>query len=221
MLRPGILSLICAAIVSAFGPITAVGATATLPIAEFRQVCQQAVAHAEARRDVPKDLLTAISYAESGQWDRANRATIAWPWTVTSGGEGHFFPDKQSAVRYVRKLQRAGVRNIDVGCMQINLQYHPDAFASVEDALDPQANALYAARFLEGLHRENHSWWEAIRRYHSADPRHGNPYHQRVVKYWNATKQASAEAYRQSVIDAYRQRRAELAQARAEASARQ
>jgi len=205
-----------AAVASAFGPSPAARAAAALPIAEFRHVCQQAIAHAEARRDLPKNLLTAISFVESAQWDAGNQATIAWPWTVTSGGEGHYFPDKQSAVHFVRELQRAGVRNIDVGCMQVNLQFHPDAFASVEDALDPRINALYAARFLEDLHRDNKAWSAAIRRYHSADPRHANPYYQRVLKYWNQSKLAAAEAYRQSVISAYRQRRAERLNAHAD-----
>ena len=34
-----------------------------------------------------------------------------------------------------------GVRQVDVGCMQINLQSHPHAFASLEDAFDPGSNA--------------------------------------------------------------------------------
>ncbi len=188
---------------------SAAHAAKSLPIAEFRQFCQQAVERAEANRNLPRDLLAAISFAESGQWDAEKQEIIAWPWTVTSGGKGHYFPDKQAAIAFIRDLQRQGVRNIDVGCLQVNLHYHPDAFAGLEEALDPQTNALYAAKFLAQLHRDKKSWSEAIRRYHSADPDRGEPYRARVVNFWNKSKRSTAEAYRQSVIVAYKQRRAQ------------
>ena len=44
------------------------------------------------------------------------------------------------------------MRSIDIGCAQVNLMHHPDAFASLEQAFDPMANADYAARFLKQLH---------------------------------------------------------------------
>jgi len=184
-------------------------AAAPLPIAEFRQICQRATQHAEASSALPRDLLTAISHAESGQWDAQEQAIIAWPWTVTSGGKGRYFPDKQAAIAHVRELQRKGVHNIDVGCLQVNLYYHPDAFSNLEEAFDPKTNARYAAQFLGKLQRSNKSWSEAIKRYHSANPSKGNPYHERVLSFWNKKQQTSAEAYRQSVIAAYKQRRAE------------
>lgn len=184
-------------------------AATQLPIAEFRQICQRATQQAEARSALPKDLLTAISHAESGKWDDVEQAIIAWPWTVTSGGKGRYFPDKQSAIAHVRDLQRQGIRNIDVGCMQVNLHYHPDAFSSLEAAFDPTTNARYAAQFLSKLQRSNKSWSQAIKRYHSANPSHGNPYHARVLGFWNKSQRTSAEAYRQSVVVAYQQRRAE------------
>jgi hypothetical protein len=189
--------------------VSVASAATPLPIAEFRQICRSATQHAETSRALPKDLLTAISFTESGQWDAEEQAIIAWPWTVTSGGKGHFFPDKQSAIAFVRGLQREGIRNIDVGCTQVNLHYHPDAFSSLEAAFDPKTNALYAAQFLSKLHRDNKSWSEAIRRYHSADPRRGEPYRERVLNFWSKTQRTAAEVYRQSVIIAYKQRRAE------------
>jgi hypothetical protein len=184
-------------------------AATSLPMAEFRHYCQHAIQHAEASRALPQDLLSAISFAESGKWDTEKQEIIAWPWTVTSRGKGHYFPDKQAAVAFVRDLQSQGVRNIDVGCLQVNLQYHPDAFSDPEEALDPRTNALYAAKFLAQLHQQNKSWSEAIRRYHSANPDRGDPYRQRVLNFWNKRQRTAAEVYRQSVIDAYKQRRAE------------
>lgn len=200
-----VTALLCVASAAAM----AANAGAGLPVADFRGICQRAAAHAEASQDVPKDLLQAISFTESGQWDAEQEAIFAWPWTVTSGGKGRFFPDKQSAIAHVRNLQNNGVRNIDVGCMQVNLHYHPDAFDSLDAAFDPKTNALYAAKFLRQLHRSNKSWSVAISRYHSADPERGASYRQRVMNFWSKSKRSVAKAYRQSVIEAYKQRRAE------------
>ena len=45
---------------------------------------------------------------------------------------------RQQAVAAVQALQARGVRSIDVGCLQVNLMYHPIAFASLDDAFDPR-----------------------------------------------------------------------------------
>ena len=168
-------------------------AATSLPVPEFRHICQRATENAEAKGALPENLLTAISFAESGQWDSEEQAIIAWPWTVTSGGKGSFFPDKQTAIAHVRDLQGKGVRNIDVGCMQVNLRYHPDAFSNLEEAFDPSENAGYAARFLNNLYRDHKSWAEAVRRYHSADPVRGDSYRERVLNFWHKKQQTSAE----------------------------
>ncbi len=54
-------------------------------------------------------------------------------------------------MKAVAAMRAAGMQSIDVGCMQINLRAHPAAFASIDDAFDPAANADYAARFLRDL----------------------------------------------------------------------
>ena len=203
MERLSYLGVLSAVTLALYLSVSVANAATSLPIAEFRQICQRATHNAEASRALPKDLLTAISFAESGQWDTEEQAIIAWSWTVTSGGKGHFFPDKPAAIAFVRELQSKGVRNIDVGCMQVNLHYHPDAFSNLDEAFDPEKNARYAAQFLGKLHQDHKSWSTAIGRYHSADPQRGNPYRERVLGFWNKTERTSAEAYRQSVIVAY------------------
>jgi hypothetical protein len=129
---------------------------------------------------MPANLLTAISFVESGRWDPDRREKTAWPWTVTSGGEGHFYRSKQEAIAAVKKLQSKGVRNIDVGCMQINLYYHGEAFPTLNEAFDPGANVAYAVSFLEALHRETKSWETAATRYHSATPEYANRYRGKI-----------------------------------------
>ena len=116
-------------------------------------LCADATRQVERERGIPKDLLTAISLAESGRWDNVNRETHAWPWTVTSGENTWRVDTKTEAIKRVEALRGAGVTNIDVGCMQINLHFHPDAFASLEQAFDPIRNARYAGSFLSDLYQ--------------------------------------------------------------------
>src|SRR5688572_234084 len=100
-------------------------------------LCRKETAKQERSEAIPAHLLTAISLAESGRWDETNRASAAWPWTVMALGEGRFYDTKEQALAEVRKLQKRGVTNIDVGCMQVNLGYHGHHFGSLEEAIDP------------------------------------------------------------------------------------
>ncbi|WP_207462311.1 hypothetical protein [Azospirillum sp. SYSU D00513] len=134
-------------------------------------VCTRAIAQAEAEQAIPRGLLMAIGFGESGR-ALDGRLTV-WPWTVNLEGTGHFLPGKQPAVTFVGNWLREGKRSVDVGCMQINLRWHPDAFTSLEEAFDPLANARYAAQFLVALRQEIPTtgfdgWMEAVGRYHSA-----------------------------------------------------
>ena len=81
-------------------------------------------------------------------------------------------------------LLARGLTSIDVGCFQVNLRYHPAAFASVAEALDPFANADYAGRLLRSLYEARGSWVSAIAEYHSANPSEGIPYRMRVLRAW-------------------------------------
>jgi len=175
---------------------------------ESHDLCASSIVEAEKSHQLPTALLTAISQTESGRWDAASKAISAWPWTVTNGPDGRFFPTKAKAIDHVRALQARGIRNIDVGCMQINLHHHPDAFDDLETAFDPATNAAYAANFLAGLFKAHSSWGEAIRRYHSSNAKYNRPYHEKVARAWNAARQDSAEAHRQTVIAAHLAQRA-------------
>jgi soluble lytic murein transglycosylase-like protein len=84
----------------------------------------------------------------------------------------------------VKALQARGVQSIDVGCLQVNLMYHPHAFTSLEDAFDPRSNALYAARFLNALYAEGKDWQHAIAAYHSETPALGDAYRVLVMARW-------------------------------------
>lgn len=132
--------------------------------------CAAQIAVAEASAGIPRGLLNAIALAESGRWDRDRRVMDAWPWTVTSGSSGRFFASKADAIAEVQRLRAEGVRNIDVGCMQVNLLHHPAAFANLDEAFDQTANVSYAARFLRSLYDTRQDWMTAAAHYHSMTP---------------------------------------------------
>jgi Transglycosylase SLT domain len=154
------------------------------PRAADADLCARAIARSEAASDLPGGLLTAVAASESGRYDRGRRQVAPWPWTVNNAGDGRYFATKEEAVDHVLRLKAAGERNIDVGCMQINLMHHPEAFASLEEAFEPSRNVAYGARFLGALERETASWERAVERYHTADPERGRAYRERVYRRW-------------------------------------
>jgi len=86
---------------------------------------------------------------------------------------------------------------IDVGCMQVNLYHHPDAFDSLESAFDPVTNATYAARFLKSLRGAQGSWAYAVGQYHNSDWRaRGQPYWRKVYATWNSEQRRLFEVRR-------------------------
>jgi len=131
---------------------------------------------AERAFAIPDHLLAGIAHVESGRRDPGSGAFAPWPWTVNAEGQGSFYETKAEAIAAVRTMQQQGVRSIDVGCMQISLLHHPNAFASLEQAFDPTANTMYGARFLSELHGKTSAWPRAVEMYHSATPELGAEY---------------------------------------------
>lgn len=158
------------------------------------KTCDSAIQLQELRLRIPTGLLSAISRAESGRWNASDAAIVAWPWTVTTGGKGHFLPNRADAVAYVKSLQADGVENIDIGCMQINLKYHPDAFVSIEHGFDPHANAAYAAEFLSERFKVSKSWIRAAGDYHSTTPDLNRAYRNKVTRLWKDTAQQAPKS---------------------------
>lgn len=169
--------------------------------------CESAIAAAARAARLPAGLLEAVASVESGRPDprpsifRAGFGPATaplrlrpWPWTIDAGGDGRFVGSRAAAVGAVRALQAAGVRAIDVGCLQIDLRDHPHAFRSLDEAFDPVANARYAAGFLNRLHARLHSWKAAVAAYHSESPALGLPYRRLVLARWHADPQPGTGA---------------------------
>jgi len=154
-------------------------------------LCFYAVKEAGKEYGVGVDLLQTISVVESGRWDDLQNRYIAWPWTVNVQGKGYYFASREEAVSAVKKFQSKGIENIDVGCMQINLKYHGEAFSSIEEAIDPVNNVKYSAKFLRHLYaKHGKSWKNAAKRYHSSNPRKGEAYTRRLETRFNKYKLA-------------------------------
>ena len=162
----------------------ACGLAAAPADAGLPDVCGRIASETERAEGIPEGLVRAVALIESGRWLPEDGQTQAWPWTVTAGPETFYLPTKHEALRKVRELRASGRSNIDVGCMQVNLGYHPDAFASLEEALDPASNIAYGAKFLKHLRVETRSWARATARYHSSNPDRGQAYRAKVYRRW-------------------------------------
>ncbi len=148
------------------------------------RLCRPAIDMAERRHGIPSRLLQAIGRVESGKADPATGQVNPWPWTANAEGQGFYFNTKAEAIAAITGMRAKGMRSIDVGCMQINLLHHPDAFSGLEQAFDPMANADYAGRFLRKLFDQTGSWQKAAAWYHSATPELGEAYQKRVMAVW-------------------------------------
>jgi hypothetical protein len=147
-------------------------------------LCRTAIAAAERAGNLPPQLLAAIGRVESGRRDPHSGAFHPWPWTINAEGQGAFYDTKAEAMAAVAALRARGVRSIDVGCAQVNLMHHPDAFANLEQAFDPERNAGYAATLLNQLHTQAGGWPRATALYHSATPELGADYQRKVLAAW-------------------------------------
>jgi hypothetical protein len=171
------------------------GAGGVAPVVD----CRAAAVAFEQSAKLPPGLLLAIGQVESGRVDVTTGEINPWPWATNNAGEGHYFSSAQEAIAWVVAEQSVGNQSIDVGCFQVNLHYHPDAFASLADAFDPASNARYAASLLNRLHDQSGSWPLAIALYHSADPLEGQRYSARVQAAWNRGGRIPDLAYVASV----------------------
>jgi len=187
---------------------------------EMLGICQAAIEKSEIENRLPKHLLRAISQAESGRWHKKKQEIIAWPWTVYAEGRGRYLKTKAAAIREVEQLKAKGVRNIDVGCMQVNLHYHPKAFANLNAALDPAHNTQYAAKLLKSLQLKTRSWNMAVAHYHSQTPKYYIPYKRKVLNFWQAERRKSTNARMAATRQQYRDKQAHLAARKKEASLR-
>ncbi|AYC99669.1 lytic transglycosylase [Neorhizobium sp. NCHU2750] len=101
------------------------------------------------------------------------------PYALNVEGKAYFPGSLQEAFAQVAAARGQGAKLIDIGCMQINLMYHGENFASLQDMFDPAQNVAYAARFLRELYDRHETWTMAVARYHAGP--NNNPAQQQYV----------------------------------------
>jgi hypothetical protein len=133
--------------------------------------------------------LYGIAVQESGM--RWNDGTFRpWPWTlyinVSKNGikaGPKRYANKQAAEQALLKLIWQGIRNVDVGIMQVNLYWHGDKVANDLALLDPRTNISVAARYLKDLNTKNNIS-KTVGGYHSpSNAERGKAYANHVKKY--------------------------------------
>ena len=144
--------------------------------------CTAAISAAEQRHGLPAGLLATIARVESGRPITSMGDVRPWPWTIDANSTGLFLESRAAAVAWVAQAQGRHIPYIDVGCLQVDLQLHPGAFRSLDEAFDPAANADYAARYLVSLRAEAGGDWNvAVGLYHSHTPELADAYRDRVA----------------------------------------
>lgn len=175
--------LLCAAVLA-----VALHTAAGTPRAHARSaeagLCTEATAQAERSLHIPDGFLSAMGRVESGKVESDGNVS-AWPWTINAAGIGYHYNSRAEAVAAVQSFRQQGIMSIDVGCMQVNLQQHPDAFPSLDLAFDPLRNAMYAGNFLLQMYDKTGSWPRAAAAYHSQTPGIGTPYQWKVLEAWS------------------------------------
>jgi hypothetical protein len=190
-------SMLSAAVTAALllsGPAQGLQIESTADAGNPATYCEQAAIHHERVNGLPRALLAAVALAESGRYSRETKTSYAWPWTINAEGRAYYFKTKEEAVRTTQRLLDGGMRSIDIGCMQVNLRYHPDAFLSLEDGFDPMTNVEYAADFLLRLHGQTGHWPKAVAHYHSQTSARGGQYFARVIRIWENERTRVANA---------------------------
>lgn len=139
-------------------------------------LCSAQFALTENQYQIPTHLLAAIGTIESGVYSSEQDRKLPWPWTVRVRGRGYYFAHKAEAVQKVNALRAAGIKNINVGCMQIDLESHADEFDSTEDALTPASNIEVAAEILKDNFEDTGNWRRAVARYQSRHTGIGSRY---------------------------------------------
>ena len=166
--------------------LSAFPATAAMtdPLIEGAKLCTRHLPRYEREYGIPTHLLSAISSTESGRYHKGLKINIPWPWTINAGGKGYYYESKAEAIAAAKQMRRRGVKSMDVGCMQVNMMHHAQAFASLEEAFEPQHNIAYAASFLRSLYESGKSWKMAAAAYHSKTPSRGRQYVGAVYDHW-------------------------------------
>ena len=141
-------------------------------------------ARAQDLSGVPSDKIYAIALQESGM-RHPDGLFRPWPWTINSEEGAKRFGSKKEAYDEIKRLAKKGIRNIDVGLMQINLRWNWEGVANT-DILNPEVNIMFAAKLLrQRMKSSNGDVDKAIALYHSKRELAGIGYKSSVLLFEN------------------------------------
>lgn len=164
----------------------AVMATGTNLIANTTtsDVCHAAALRAAEESGVPFAVLWGITQTETGR--QRDDVVEPWPWTLNISGQGYWLETRAAALAMAERSRSQGGISFDLGCFQLNYRWHGRHFASLNQMLDPDIGAAYAAKFLKGLYTEKGDWSAAAGAYHSRTPQYAARYLQRFDRFYQA-----------------------------------
>lgn len=136
-------------------------------------ICEREMTQASAKYQVPLGILFAVGLTETG----INGNLHAY--ALNLAGNTVYSLNKEQAIDRFHAAQAAGMKLIDVGCMQLNYYFHGERFSSIAEMLDPHRNVDYAARFLSELRAREGSWTLAVARYNAG--KNNDPAQKRYV----------------------------------------
>lgn len=116
---------------------------------------------------VPVKILHGIALVESGKrW--TDGLIHPWPWTLNSPVKGsQFFNTKAEAADELNSLIALGIKNIDIGLMQINCGYHCNRVEKPSDLLDPKLNIKVASKILAEVKKVKGDLAKTVGAYHA------------------------------------------------------
>lgn len=121
-----------------------------------------------AEEGIDPILLYSVSLRESGFTPANTGLTQPWPWALCFNGRSFYGSTKKEAEKEMAYLRKAGLTNIDVGLMQVNLRWHSASLKPGEDIFDPLTNLRIGARILKSaLDSASGDLVTGIGRYHS------------------------------------------------------
>lgn len=93
-------------------------------------------------------LLYAISIEESNHFNPRTGKIYPWRWVIHYDGELTYHDNEDQARAHINRLEARGVRNYDVGPLQINRAWHGDRVASAHQLLGVHKSLEIAAEIL-------------------------------------------------------------------------
>jgi len=126
-----------------------------------QNACEREMLRASHQRNIPVNVLYAVSLTETGRGGRLD------PFAINVEGKAAFSRTRAEAMEKVQRARAQGAKLIDIGCMQINHYFHGSKFASLAEMFEPARNVDYGAQFLIELKQREGSWTKAVARYHA------------------------------------------------------